>query len=224
LGVAPDKLAVVRCGVSFEPRLDVPAYQVKGRYRIGTLCRLVEKKGVDDLVRALPLLQGAARTVVLSIAGDGPLRASLQALVAELHLTDQVEFIGALGHEAVTAWLGTLDVFAVACKKDAHGDMDGIPVVLMEAMSQRVPVVSTRLSGIPELVVHDQTGLLAEPANPTSLALELKRLLDNPDLRAQLALAGCLHVQAEFGQQVNLDRLLGHFDLGKVGRKAQSAT
>jgi len=81
----------------------------------------------------------------------------------------------------------------------------------MEAMSQRVPVVSTRLSGIPELVVHDSTGLLASPADPASLAHELRRLLDSPALRSRLAEAAVLHVEAEFGQEVNLDRLLGYF-------------
>jgi colanic acid/amylovoran biosynthesis glycosyltransferase len=213
VGVPPAQLAVVRCGVSFEPRADVPPYTHKPLYRVGTLCRLVEKKGVDDLIRTLPLLANAPWRVELSIAGDGPLQAALQALVRELKVEHQVQFVGALGHEAVTSWLQSLDVFAVACKKDANGDMDGIPVVLMEAMSQRVPVLSTRLSGIPELVVHEQTGLLSEPANPQALAAELRRLLQNPELRAQLAQAGCLHVQAEFGQQVNLDRLLHHFNL-----------
>ena len=105
----------------------------------------------------------------------------------------------------------SLDAFVVACKKDSNGDMDGIPVVLMEAMSQRVPVVSTRLSGIPELVVHDSTGLLALPADPASLAHELRRLLDDPALRARLSEAAVLHVETEFGQEVNLDRLLGYF-------------
>ena len=211
LGVPDDKLAVVRCGVSFEPRADVPAYRVKGRYRIGTLCRLVEKKGVDDLIRALPLLRDAAWAVDLSIAGDGPLRDSLQALARELKVEGNVHFVGALGHEAVPQWMGALDVFAVACKKDSNGDMDGIPVVLMEAMSQRVPVVSTRLSGIPELVLHERTGLLAAPSDPHSLAHELRCLLDSPQLRARLAEAALHHVQAEFGQQANLDRLLEYF-------------
>lgn len=211
VGVPEDDLAVVRCGVSFEPRADVPAYSTKPVYRIGTLCRLVEKKGVDDLIRALALLRGAPWRVELSIAGDGPLREPLAALARELQVDGSVHFVGALGHDAVTGWMHSLDVFAVACKKDSNGDMDGIPVVLMEAMSQRVPVVSTRLSGIPELVMHEQTGLLAPPADPPALATELRRLFESPDLRARLAGAAVLHVQAEFGQQVNLDRLLGYF-------------
>ncbi len=211
VGVPADKLGVVRCGVSFAPRTGTPEFVNKPVYRIGTLCRLVEKKGVDDLLRALVLLRGAPWQVELSIAGDGPMLAELERLVEDLQLRPCVTFAGPLGHASVAKWMHSLDAFVVACKKDSNGDMDGIPVVLMEAMSQRVPVVSTRLSGIPELVVHDGTGLLASPADPASLAQELRRLLDSPALRSRLAEAAALHVEAEFGQEVNLDRLLGYF-------------
>ena len=210
VGVPESRLAVVRCGVSFAMRSKV-AMPRRERYRIGTLGRLVEKKGVDDLLRALALLRDQAWQWELSIAGDGPLRGALDALVTELGIGAQVRFEGAKGHDAVDAWMQSLDVFALACKADANGDMDGIPVVLMEAMSQRVPVVSTRLSGIPELVIHEHTGLLAPPADPVALAAQLRRLLDAPDgpeLRERLTDAAAQHVQAEFGQAVNLDRLM----------------
>jgi colanic acid/amylovoran biosynthesis glycosyltransferase len=213
VGVPADKLGVVRCGVSFAPRTGAPEFVNKPVYRIGTLCRLVEKKGVDDLLRALVLLRGAPWQVELSIAGDGPMHGELERLVDDLQLRSCVTFLGPLGHASVAQWMHSLDAFVVACKKDSNGDMDGIPVVLMEAMSQRVPVVSTRLSGIPELVVHESTGLLASPADPASLAHELRRLLDSPVLRSRLAEAAVLHVEAEFGQEVNLDRLLGYFRL-----------
>jgi len=213
VGVPASRLAVVRCGVSFAVRSKV-AMSRRERYRIGTLGRLVEKKGVDDLLRALALLRGQAWQWELSIAGDGPLRCALEALATELGIGAQVRFEGAMGHAAVGAWMQSLDVFALACKADANGDMDGIPVVLMEAMSQRVPVVSTRLSGIPELVIHERTGLLAQPADPGALAAQLRRLLDAPDgpeLRERLTEAAAQHVQAEFGQAVNLDRLMQYF-------------
>jgi len=211
VGVAEDKLAVVRCGVSFQARQDVPAFEQRAAYRIGTLGRLVEKKGVDDLLRALALLRDAPWALKLSVAGDGPQREHLQRLAAELGVEQQVEFVGALGHADIAGWLRSLDVFALACKKDSNGDMDGIPVVLMEAMSQRVPVVTTRLSGIPELVIHEQTGLLASPGAPEELAQQLRRLLDDPGLRARLSQAALEHVEAEFGQAVNLDRLMEYF-------------
>ncbi|MBA3597200.1 MAG: glycosyltransferase [Methylibium sp.] len=212
LGLPADKLAVVRCGVSFPARADRPSFEKRPRYRVGTLGRLVEKKGVDDLLRAMTRLRPGTE-VELSIAGDGPLRTELEALTRQLGLHDRVRFEGALDHAAVTPWLHTLDAFVLACKTDAQGDMDGIPVVLMEAMSQCVPVLSTRLSGIPELVVHERTGLLASPADPASLAEQLQRLLDEPLLRERLATAAQAHVEAEFGQAVNIDRLMTHCGL-----------
>ena len=213
VGVPASQLAVVRCGVSFAMRAKAELQQ-PGRHRIGTLGRLVEKKGIDDLMRALALLRGEVTEWELSIAGDGPLRTSLEALATELGIRSRVHFAGAMGHAEVVTWMQSLDVFALACKADANGDMDGIPVVLMEAMSQRVPVLSTRLSGIPELVVHERTGLLAPPSDPPALAVQLRRLLTAPSamsLRTQLSDAAVLHVQSEFGQVVNLDRLMQYF-------------
>ncbi len=210
LGVPPEKLAVVRCGVVFGRRPGRPRHAAGAALRIGTLCRLVEKKGVDDLLRAIAMLRQEAMPVRAVIVGEGPQREALERLSRELGLDDCVEFAGAMEHGAVVEWLRSLDVFVLACKKDANGDMDGIPVALMEAMSQEIPVVSTRLSGIPELVVHDRTGLLAAPADPADLARQLRRLASDPDLRAALAMAGAEHVRTEFGQDVNLDRLLSH--------------
>lgn len=212
LGLPTDKLAVVRCGVSFQPPAVLPKPHTKPRYRIGTLGRLVEKKGVDVLLRALVGLNN----VQLSIAGDGPLRAELETLAKDLGLANAVEFVGSISHREVATWLAGLDVFVLACKQDSNGDMDGIPVVLMEAMSQGIPVVSTRLSGIPELVVHESTGLLAAPGDAAELANQITRLLASTDLREKLALQARDHVQQEFGQQVNLDRLLSHFALERA--------
>ncbi|CAG0932150.1 phosphatidyl-myo-inositol dimannoside synthase [Planctomycetaceae bacterium] len=207
LGVDDARIAVVRCGLSIPVREDSPDFSPKARYRIGTLCRLVEKKGVDDLLRAVALLQDRPE-VELQIAGDGPLRPALEALARELGIVERVRFLGPVAHDAVTGWLSSLDLFVVACKADANGDMDGIPVALMEAMSQRVPVLSTRLSGIPELVIHEQTGLLSVPADPASLAAEMPRLLGDVALCRRLTEAAVQHVRAEFGLEANLDRLI----------------
>jgi glycosyltransferase involved in cell wall biosynthesis len=213
VGVESAKLAVVRCGVSFPAREMPPSRQRRLSCRIGTLGRLVEKKGVDDLIRAVSRLGDRVCRIELSIAGDGPLRGMLEGMVAELGLTDRVRFEGSMSHARVKEWMDRLDVFVLACKPDANGDMDGIPVVLMEAMSQFVPVVSTRLSGIPELVVDGQTGLLANPADPADLAARIDHLLDAPDLRRELAVRAEAHVRREFGQQVNLERLSGHMGI-----------
>ena len=213
LGVSIDKIDVVRCGVSFAaPPLKRSAQQ-GSRYRIGTLGRLVEKKGMDILIMALAQLREQPYAIELSIAGDGPLRSQLEALIMRLGMTAMVRFEGSMPHQSVTKWMQELDVFVLACKPDAQGDMDGIPVVLMEAMSQAVPVISTRLSGIPELVVHQHTGLLAEPGNEHDLASQIVTLLGSATLRDRLALEGQQHVEHEFGQSLNLDRLMTHLNL-----------
>ncbi len=213
LGVPKSKLAVVRCGVSFPTFQKVYQRQRKTSYRIGTLARLVEKKGIDDLLYALAELQNHSCQIVLSIAGDGPLRKELGSLVQKLGLLKFVSFEGSLDRREVTAWIRNLDVFVLACKKDSNGDMDGIPVVLMEAMSQSVPVISTNLSGIPELIIHGKTGLLSEPSNPKDLSEKIRRLIDSPNLCVKLVNNAKNHVVDEFGQEVNVDRLLKYFDL-----------
>lgn len=209
LGLPEEKLAVVRCGVSFEGPASWPQAIDKQVYRIGTLGRLVEKKGVDVLLEAVSGMPG----VQLSIAGDGPLLEELKAKATALGVASSVEFVGSLSHWEVARWMAGLDVFALACKQDRNGDMDGIPVVLMEAMSQGIPVVSTRLSGIPELVIDGRTGLLAAPGDAEDLRAKLSQMLGSAELRNALALAAADHVREEFGQAVNIDRLLRHFAL-----------
>jgi glycosyltransferase involved in cell wall biosynthesis len=109
--------------------------------------------------------------------------------------------------------MGQLDAFVLACKMDGSGDMDGIPVVLMEAMSQSVPVISTRLSGIPELVIHDETGLLALPDDHIDLARQIARLIDSKNLADSIVAKAREHVIHEFGQANNIDRLIDCLDL-----------
>lgn len=213
VGVAPEHIAVVRCGVSFPIRDECPPQASRAVYRLGSLGRLVEKKGFDILLQAVAQLRGSGYQVELSLAGDGPLHAELKTLVSRLGLADCVQFEGNLPHDRVGAWMLSLDAFVLACKPDTHGDMDGIPVVLMEAMSQRVPVVSTRLSGIPELVIDGQTGLLAEPGQATDLARCIGRLVDSPSLGQSLAHRGAAHVRMEFGQAVNIQRLRHHMGM-----------
>lgn len=211
LGIAEERLGVVRCGVSFPLRTLNSPSAIKPVYRIGTLGRLVEKKGIDVLIRAIKILHEGPNKACLSIAGDGPLRQELVQLVQELQLEESVEFVGSVSHSEVILWLQGLDVFVLACKRDKNGDMDGIPVSLMEAMSQSISVVSTRLTGIPELVIHEETGLLAAPEDARDLAGQIGRLLQFPELRDRLVVRAVGHVEREFGKDVNLERLIAVF-------------
>ncbi|MEJ1472105.1 MAG: glycosyltransferase family 4 protein [Candidatus Sedimenticola sp. (ex Thyasira tokunagai)] len=214
-GVPKDKLAVVRCGVSFQSSKIRTRFKEKENYRIGTLARLVEKKGIDDLLQALAILRDLPYRLELTIAGSGPLRSELESLVSRLGLKNSVSFEGSLDHNEVTEWMRSIDIFVLACKQDSNGDMDGIPVVLMEAMSQSVPVISTRLSGIPELIVDEQTGLLSEQASPKEIAINIERYIKSPSLCTKLSNNAIEHINREFGQDINIDRLLVHFGMTK---------
>jgi glycosyltransferase involved in cell wall biosynthesis len=222
VGVPRERLAVVRCGVSFEAASSAVGHAGIGSLCIGTLGRMVEKKGFDVLLRAVALRRQAGQPVELRIAGDGPLKPELQQLAQTLGIADITRFEGSLPHHEVAQWMHRLDLFVLACKKDKHGDMDGIPVVLMEAMSQSIPVISTRISGIPELVVHEETGLLSEPDDPADLAHQISRLADSTELRERLTTAAREHVAFEFGQSHNLDRLIEQFSLSPAPHSHRS--
>lgn len=211
IGVPRERLAVVRCGVSFQFSPPARPFQKQDWYRLGTLGRLVEKKGIDVLIRAIAALQNRAYRIELSIAGDGPLREELMALANSLGVAQVVNFEGALAHSEVATWMRGLDAFVLACRRDKNSDMDGIPVVLMEAMSQSVPVVSTRISGIPELIIHGRTGVLANPDDHQDLSIQIDTLVESPDLRYRLVREAATHVEREFGRGINLKRLLEYF-------------
>jgi colanic acid/amylovoran biosynthesis glycosyltransferase len=206
-GADPDKLHVIHCGVETDAFECETSTGLGNPPQIGVLCRLVEKKGIDVLIKACKLLVNTGSPVAVTIAGDGPLRKELETLVSELHLSQHIFFIGNLAHEKVTDWLKTLDVFVLPCKKDAHNDQDGIPVVLMEAMAAGVNVVSTRISGIPELIEDGNCGLLAEPGDPESLAKAIRKILEDRSAARQFRENAALKVEKKFNLGINANLL-----------------
>lgn len=213
LGIPAQQLAVVRCGVSFASPTRAPNRVQRPTFKIASLGRMVEKKGFDVLIEAVALLCMRGMAIELSLAGDGPLLSDMKLLAEKRCGLGVFFFVGSLPHHKVAAWMQQHDAFVLACKQDSQGDMDGIPVVLMEAMSQGVPVISSRISGIPELIRHEHTGLLAEPGDATSLALQIEALINSAELRSQIAHAAQAYVSQEFGQATNIDRLIHYISL-----------
>lgn len=156
--------------------------------RVLAVGALREKKGHAVLVEAAALLRGRGEEPLLVFAGTGADEASLRALAAARGV--ELEFLGAVGPERVREELERAAVFALPCVVARNGDLDGLPVALMEAMAAGVPVVSTRLSGVPELVEDGVSGLLAEPGDAASLADALGRVLRDPALADRLATSG----------------------------------
>jgi glycosyltransferase involved in cell wall biosynthesis len=162
--------------------------------------RLVEKKGHDTLIRAAAVLREKGVDARIRIAGEGPEWARLQRLVHELGVADRVSFLGPLTPAEVESEYLAADVFALACRKLADGDRDGIPNVLLEAMAHGLPVASTTLAGVHEAVIDGDCGLLSAPDDPTGLAASLARLSESPDLCKAMGAAGRRRIAAAFSR------------------------
>ncbi len=168
--------------------------------------RAVEKKGYDTLLDALALLPAALHWRLEHIGGGSNL-AALKDQASRLGLADRIRWQGAQDQTAVLARYRTSDAFVLACKIAADGDRDGLPNVLVEASSQRLPCLSTTISGVPELIRDGENGLLVPPENPAALAAALERLIRDPSLRARLGDAACLRVQNNFDHHASIRQL-----------------
>jgi glycosyltransferase involved in cell wall biosynthesis len=163
--------------------------------------RLVEKKGFADLLRACRVLQRRGQSFRCVIVGDGPLRAELRAMVARLGLRDTVVLAGSRTRRELLTELGRADVFALTPAATGDGDRDGIPNALLEAMACGLPVVTTATGGIPEIVVHDSTGLVARPHDVPAIAGHLAALLADEQTRRRLGRRARQAVVREFDSE-----------------------
>ena len=211
-GVNTDKLKIVRCGIDTGKHDFMPRHKLKKPPTIGSLGRLIEKKGMDDLILALSKLHHKGVDFRLEIGGEGYLDDYLKKLALTHNISDKIEFKGAIPNDRVYSWLENLDIFVLACKQDSKGDRDGIPVVLMEAMTIGVPVVSTKISGIPELIEDEQSGFLAQPNAPESLARAIEKILDRSEPISHITQAARNRVTEEFELKSNVDKLLSIFN------------
>ena len=166
--------------------------------------RAVDKKGYDVLLRALADLPAELHWRFEHIGG-GELLDRLRRQARELGLESRIEWLGALPQTEVLARYRAADLFVLPSKISSDGDRDGLPNVLMEAQSQGLACLSTRISGIPELIEHGHTGWLVEQKNSTELALALGQLITEPELRQRFGEAGCERVRRQFSMEQGID-------------------
>lgn len=220
--LARERLHIVHCGVDLKT---TPVHRDGREARLlVAVGRLDPIKGFDVLVESLGLLHARGVDFRCRIIGEGPQRGELEAAIARLGLAGKVELAGVMPQESVQAALRAATVFVLPSVVAADGNRDGIPVALMEAMAIGTPVVSTRVSGIPELIEDGSEGLLADPYDVPALAAALERLLEDDELRAHLAEAGRRKIEAEFDAHAEAMKLLARLREAVAAHSAESAS
>jgi glycosyltransferase involved in cell wall biosynthesis len=179
-----------------------------GPLRISAVGRLVETKGFEYLLRALSECQFPFEAVIM---GDGLLRGRLSRAVRSRGLSGKVRFTGTVPNEEVLRTLAESDVFVMPSVVGRNGDRDGIPNVLLEAMSVGLPVVASGISGIPEAVIDGQTGILVGEKDAQAIAAALEQLNRDREMRARLGAAGRALVQKRFSAESNARSLFEIF-------------
>ncbi|GLY92964.1 glycosyltransferase [Actinoplanes sp. NBRC 103695] len=199
LGADPAKVRVHHTGIPVPPA-QPPA---SPRWDVAFVGRLVEKKGVADLLSALRRTPASAVVI-----GDGPLLESLRAQASDLDVT----FTGALPPDEVAAHLAAARILAAPSRTAADGDEEGLPTTILEGAAHGIPVVATRHSGIPEAVLDGETGLLSTEGDVPALATNITRLLTDEALRTKFGAAGRTHVAENFDLTKQSARLEDLYD------------
>ena len=212
-GCDPARIYVHRMGVdlrrfSFRPP---PIRKIDEPLRVLTAARLVEKKGIEFGLRALAELKAQNAPFQYTIVGEGFERPELESLAKGLGLGDAVSFLGWRDHGDIAELMRESHVLLYPSVTDSNGDQEGVPVSLMEAMATGLPVVTTRHSGIPELIEDGVTGLLAGERDSHGLADALERLLNEPELGVRLSDTARARVVADLDIEILNRRLVAHF-------------
>lgn len=203
--VAAPKLRRVYNGLDLEKWIGANAGQPGGigSRRIYSVGRLIEKKGYDDLIRACAVLRDRNVSFTCHIVGGGPLEEALRNLIRDLRLEGLVFLEGEQNQDFIIDHLAhQAHLFALACVTEADGGMDNLPTVIMEAMAVGIPCVSTRLAGIPEMILEGKTGLLTGERRPEDFAHCLETLLNDESLCRRFGQAGFELARERFDKSV----------------------
>lgn len=208
-GFSTDKIIVLPNGVDvkrFRPATPLEKAEAKSALDlsdeicvIGTIARLVSRKGIDVLLRAFRAL-GQGRSAQLLIVGDGPLRDELCGLARQLGIESSVSWLGLQAHP--DKWLRAMDVFAFPSR------LEGIPNAVLEAMASGLPIVATKIGGVIDLIQDEVTGLLVPPDDSDALAAALIRLMKDACLRGDLGSRARAQAAEEFSLDVVISRLI----------------
>lgn len=219
------KTAVVHSGVHPEPYEQAAARSRHrhSRLRLLSVAALTRSRGFPLLIDACARLEKRGLDFECDIAGDGPMRGAIERAIARRNLDSRVRILGALPQHELARLMGAADVFVLPSIIARDGQMDGIPIALMEAMAAGKPVIASLVSGIPELVQHGVSGMLVDAAYPGRIADAVQFLAGDAALRARLGHAGQAKVCGEFDVHRNAAALVSLFDRQRRANEAPRA-
>ena len=200
-GCPEDKIRLNHTGIpvpTTEIQRDIFVQGAGRTLRLLQACRFIRKKGLEISMAAVKCLKDRGFPVKLTLAGEGPQEQALRRLAAELDIANDVHFAGFLSEQELRSAFGSHDVFIHPSRLTAEGDKEGIPNSLLEAMACGMPVISTRHSGIPEVITNGETGLLIDEGNSEMLADAILTLANNPVISQAIARNGAQLVQTRF--------------------------
>jgi colanic acid/amylovoran biosynthesis glycosyltransferase len=174
--------------------------------------RLIAKKGFTNLIRACALLVDRGRPSRCEIFGEGPLESQLRGQIEELGLQERVQLPGTKPQHEIRERLAAASVFVLPSVPETDGGMDNLPTVIMEAMATGLPVVSTRIGGIPEMVVDNETGFLVQPEDAVPLADAIEKVINDCPLAQKFGQAGYERAQRLFSIEKNVRELCALID------------
>ncbi|WP_420441077.1 glycosyltransferase family 4 protein [Candidatus Palauibacter sp.] len=189
-----------------------------GRVRLLFVGRLVERKGVHILIRALARVRERV-DATLTVIGDGPQAAPLVAEARRVGADAFVRFEGRVGEEALAEAYRTSDLFILPAVVDGKGDTEGLGVVLLEALEFGLPLIASDVGGIPDIVRHGETGLLVPPGDAGALARAIVRVIEDPAAARERVERGRAHMREHFGLPQVVDRLVRHYERAVAVRR-----
>ena len=207
--MAADKTVIIHCGI--DPEVFKPPKSRSEQFTIICVASLEEKKGHTYLIEACARLKAQNIEFLCLLVGDGPARSQIKAQVDRLNLEEHVILLGYQPRHLVSQLLREASLMVLPSVTARHGRKEGIPVALMEALAVEMPVIATAISGIPELIENERTGLLVPERDSAAIAAALLRLYKTPQLGRQLGSAGRAKVLQDFNLRRNAAALYDLF-------------